>query len=250
MWRFLLAVAALVSVTTGDDSVPSGIRQLFEPRLMASGVRLMRLEKAVGVVHHRIEDAKKVDPQGFLDDLNDRIDHVEAKTDHCDTRREVRCGRDSLECVSTMLLCDGHDDCHNGWDEDHHTCSHGPAVSGNVFVGTAHWTSCLNREDHPVKLTITGTYRPKFFGARIGVRGLVSADFVEGHHEHAEFEVKGFYVFGTKRLALFPKSGQAKREHLGVMCDFVHGNDVTAECRFTHEGSLLDCAHFHVNLQH
>lgn len=66
-----------------------------------------------------------------------------------------------------------------------------------------------------------------------------------------EFEVKGYYVYGKKRLALFPvgSTTTAAKEHLGVVLDFVHGNDVTAEGIFTHEGSLLTAAKFHVTLQ-
>lgn len=253
MWSCLLAVVAVVSLAACDESgpgVPPGFRQLLEPRLLASGIRLARMEKELKELHDRLDKAKKIDPQGFLNDLNDRIDHVEAKKDHCDSRREVRCGRDSLECVSSLLLCDGHKDCHNGWDEDSHTCSPGPAVSGNVFVGTAHWTRCQNRHDHPVKITITGSYKANFFGARLGVRGVVAADFEEHDHEHREFQVRGMYNYGTKRLTLFPQTGEASREHYGVICDFVHGNDETAECTFTSEGTLFPCATFHVNLQH
>lgn len=256
MWSCVLAIVAVASLATAQDvgpaaegGVPAGIRGFLEPRLAATGIRLARLERDVKELHSRIEEAKKIDPQGFIDDLEERIDHVEAKTDHCDSNKEVRCGHDTLECVNTLLLCDGQEDCHNGWDESAKTCSAGPVKSGNTFVGTAHWTSCQNRDDHPVKITITGTYKAKFFGARIGVRGLVSADFVDNEHEHREFEVKGFYVYGKKRLLLFPKTEQAAREHMGVVCDFIHGNDRTAECIFTHEGTLFNCATFHVNLQ-
>lgn len=233
------------------DELPAGARGLIEPRLASSGMRIARLEKAIGELKSRLQDARKVDPEGFLNDLNDRIDHVEAVKDHCDSNKEIRCGHDTLECVNTLLLCDGQKDCHNGWDESDKTCSAGPAKAGNVFTGTASWTSCRNRPDHPIKLTITGTYKANFFGARLGVRGTVSVDFTEEGHEaeHHDFDVRGYYVFGKKRLALFPLSAEVAREHLGVVCDFVHGNDVTAECILTHEGTLLTCAKIHVSLQ-
>lgn len=248
MWNGVIAILAVACVAAGDD----GFRQYLEPRLAASGVRLGRLEKELGDVAKRIADASKIDPQGFIDDLNDRIDHVEAISDHCDSTKEVRCGHDTEECVNTLLLCDGSKDCHNGWDEESKTCSSGPAKPGNVFTGTAEWVACQNRHDHPVKLTITGAAKVSFFGPRLIVRALLAADFVDDpdHPDHREVELKGYYVYGKKRLALFPTGrSKAAREHLGVLCDFVHGNDVTAECLFTHEGSLLTCAKFHATLQ-
>lgn len=247
---------AAVTLAAGDDegvaaAVPGGIRGLIEPRLAASAMRLARLERELTEVHGKIAEAKKVDPEGFLNDLNDRIDHVEAVKDHCDSTRELRCGQDTMECVNTLLLCDGQKDCHNGWDESAKTCSSGPAVAGNIFTGTAHWIACTNHKDHPIKLAITGTYKAKFFGARIGVRGIISVDFTDkDDSSHSDVDVKGYYTFGRKRLVLFPKSGLAQREHLGAVCNFVHGNDSTAECVLTHDGSLIDCAKFHATLQH
>jgi hypothetical protein len=63
-----------------------------------------------------------------------------AITDHCDSTKEVRCGHDTEECVNTLLLCDGQNDCHNGWDEDSKTCS-GKSVNmwiPRVSAATAH----------------------------------------------------------------------------------------------------------------
>lgn len=237
-------------MTAGHEEVQPGLRGFIEPRLGASATRIARLDEQLGELKKKIEEAKKVDPRGFLNDLHERIDHVEAVTDHCDSKKEVRCGYETLECVNTLLLCDGQKDCHNGWDESERTCSAGPAKAGNVFTGTATWVSCRNRQDHPVKITITGTYKANFFGARIGVRARVTADFVDDNEtDHHEFDAKGYYVFGKKRLALFPITEALAREHLGIVCDFVHGNDVTAECTFVSEGSLNPCAKIHVTLQ-
>lgn len=254
MWSSVIAILAVAALAAGEENAPpgAGFRQYFEPRLGASGVRLARLEKELGDLQKQLADAKKIDPQGFIDDLNDRIDHVEAVSDHCDSTKEVRCGHDTEECVNTLLLCDGVNDCHNNWDESPKTCSGGPAKAGNVFTGTATWVSCQNRADHPVKITITGVAKTNFFGPRLLVRGKVAADFVDDDTvDLKEFEVKGLYIYGKKRLTLFPSGTTSKpaKEHLGVVCDFVHGNDVTAECIFTHEGTLLTCAKFHVTLQ-
>lgn len=250
MWSSVIAILAVAALAAADDQGPGvNARQYFEPRLGASGIRLARLEKELGDLKKQLADATKIDPQGFIDDLNDRIDHVEAITDHCDSTKEVRCGHDTEECVNTLLLCDGLSDCHNGWDESAKTCSDGPVKAGNVFTGTATWTSCQNREDHPVKITITTAAKSNYFGARLFVRAKVAAQNVNTYDETG-FDARGFYIYGKKRLLLFPVGkSTATREHLGVVCDFVHGNDVTAECIFTHEGSLLTCAKFHVSLQ-
>lgn len=253
MWSSVIAILAVAALAAGEETAPTGgFRQYFEPRLGASGLRLARLEKELGELATKLTEAKKIDPQGFIDDLNDRIDHVEAVTDHCDSTKEVRCGHDTEECVNTLLLCDGTKDCHNGFDEDAKTCSNGPIKAGNVFAGTATWVSYQNRADHPIKVTITGVAKSSFFGSRLLVRGKVSADFVDDDTaDLKEFEVKGYYVYGKKRLALFPvgSTTTAAKEHLGVVLDFVHGNDITAEGIFTHEGSLLTAAKFHVTLQ-
>lgn len=254
MWSSVIAVLAVASLAAADDQaqgVQGAFRQYLEPRLGASGLRLARLEKELSDLSKRLDDSKKIDPQGFIDDLNDRIDHVEAVTDHCDSAKEVRCGHDTEECVNTLLLCDGQKDCHNGWDESDKTCSAGPAKPGNTFSGTATWVSCRNRHDHPVKLTITGAIKVNYFGSRLLVAARLAADFVDDEEaDHREIELKGYYVYGKKRLALFPADhSESAKEHLGVVCDFVHGNDVSAECQFAHEGTLFPCAKFHATLQ-
>lgn len=234
------------SATFGVSGVLSG---LVQPRLSAAALRLGRLERNLERLRGRIQEAAEIDGQAFIEDINERLDHVEAKTDHCDSEKEIRCGRDTLECVNTLLLCDGRADCHNGYDESDQVCSVGPAVVGNVFTGTAHWTGCRPREDHPVKVTVTQTYKSKFFGARLIVKGIISADFTEGEGEHHEYQGKGYYVYGRKRLVLFPENEEDAKKHLGVVCDFIHGNDKTAECTLASETSLHPCAKFHVTLQ-
>lgn len=256
MWyRVVVVLAAVSAVLCQDQSGPAlfGARGaaagFTEPRLGTAALRLGRIESNLEKLRERINEAAKVDGQAFINDIEDRLDHVEAKTDHCDSDKEIRCGRDTLECVNTLLLCDGNEDCHNGYDESDKVCNAGPAVIGNVFSGTAHWTACRPKHDHPVKVTITQTYKSKFFGARLIVKGIVTSDAAEDEGGHHEYDVKGYYVYGKKRLALFPANADDARLHLGVVCDFVHGNDSTAECTLGSEASLDTCASFHVTLQ-
>jgi hypothetical protein len=81
MWSSVIAILAVAALAAGEETGPqgAGFRQYFEPRLGASGVRLARLEKEIGDLQKQLADAKKIDPQGFIDDLNDRIDHVEGE---------------------------------------------------------------------------------------------------------------------------------------------------------------------------
>lgn len=259
MWyRVVVVLAALSAVRCQDQNAGGGpaafgsrgaAAGFMEPRLGTAAMRLGHIESSLEKLRERINEASKVDGQAFIDDIEERLDHVEAKTDHCDSEKEIRCGRETLECVNTLLLCDGHEDCHNGYDESEHVCDAGPAVIGNVFTGTAHWTSCRPKHDHPIKITITQTYKSKFFGARLIVKGVVTSDAAEDEGGHHEYEAKGYFVYGKKRLVLFPANDDDARQHLGVLCDFVHGNDNTAECKLGSEASLHECASFHVTLQ-
>ncbi len=39
----------------------------------------------------------------------------------CD-RRQFQCGGDQKKCISDLLVCDGSNDCANGYDEDPGVC--------------------------------------------------------------------------------------------------------------------------------
>lgn len=238
-----LVLLAVVCYAAADEG--AGLRALAEPRLAASGVRLARLERTIKHLKQEIEDAAKIDPQGFIDEINARLDAVE-KPPCGGSRKDLRCGRDSVECVSTLLLCDGKEDCHNGWDEDEHVCSPGPIKAGNVFSGTASWTSCRLRKDHPFSLQIVGVLKAKYFGARLGVRGRITADYVEDDHDAVSYEVKGYYVYGKKALVMVPLEDGSRR--MGVVCRWNHGDDERAECHLVQEGSLHECADVFVTL--
>jgi hypothetical protein len=241
----LLAVVCVAAATEPQAAAFPGLRGIVEPRLMASGVRIARLERTLKDLKHEIEEASKVDPAGFVNEINTRLDAVEKG--RCDNPKDLPCGRDSSECVSTLLLCDGKEDCHNAWDEDEHVCSVGPIVAGNVFSGTATWTSCRLRKDHPVSFQITGILKPKFFGARLGVRARLSFDFADDDEDQKYYDVKGYYVFGKKRLVLIPL--EQEESHLGVVCTWNRGDDSRAQCLLVNEATLAECAHFFVHEQ-
>jgi len=214
-----------------------------EPRLGASGIRIMRLEKEIGDLKQRVEDAEKIDPAKFINELENRVTLIEPTI--CPKNR-VQCGPDSRECISTLLMCDGYNDCNNGWDEDQeHVCTDGPIVPGNVFSGHASWESCANAKDHAVSLTIVGVRKAKYFGARYFVRGQVSADFVEVGTK--KYDVKGYYVLGKKTLVLVPLKRTSA--DAALLCQFNHGDDERADCQLGHQATLNVCARAVLTLQ-
>lgn len=246
MLRSILVLAVVYLAAAEDPSGPlPGLRGIIEPRLFSSGIRIARLERVIKDLKGKLDEASKVDPQRFLNEMNTRLDGVENKG-RCENARDVRCGRDSAECISTLVMCDGVEDCHNGWDEDEKTCSRGPIVAGNVFSGTAEWTSCKLRKDHPVSFQISVVLQQKFFGPRLIVRARITADFAEDEGVHS-YETKGYYIFGMKKLVLIPLKQDSSEN--GIVCQWNRGDDSRALCKLVNEATLSECAHFFVHLQ-
>jgi hypothetical protein len=235
-------LAAVVVLTSADNGI---LDKVVEPRLGASGIRIARLESDIAALKSKVDEAAKVDPSGFISEINARLDGIRKKK-VCEGT-ELQCGRDSVECVSPLLLCDGKNDCHNGWDEDDHTCTADGIKAGNVFTGTATWHSCRNRKDHPVTITLVDVLKPKFFGAQLTVRGKVGIDFAEDDEDTHTYDVKGYYTFGKKKLVLTPVD--TTQGDLGVVCKFTFGDNERADCTLAHEATLTKCADLHVNLQ-
>lgn len=251
MWRLLVLLAA--AVLAAADEAPAGgplagMRMAVEPRLGSMGIRIAVMEKHLHDLEHEIDDAAKVDPAGFVEAMHSRLDEIEGPV--CADKHDVYCGRDSVECISSLMLCDGVVDCHNGWDEADSTCSPDQVKAGNVFSGTATWHRCLTRAPHPVQIHITGTYRPDFFRARMGVRANIGVDFIEEEGRHRTVDAKGYYIFGKKYLVLVPRYAHRAPEHLGFVCKFDLGSDEKASCHIVHEATLTECADFHAVLEH
>jgi hypothetical protein len=221
----------------------------MEPRLAVSALRIYQLEQHIEKLKGRIEEARHVDPERFINDMDARLDHLEGN--HCD-KHEFQCGSDGQECISDLFICDGHKDCHNGHDEDKSVCTDAPVKPGNVFTGMIHWTGCLTRDDHPTTLTITGTKRFHYFSARIGVQGIATSSFTDGHGEKHEqrMEVHGGYNYANRRMVLFPAHYGPHAGHLGLACEFAHGDFERADCQLLYEATLHKCAEMHLVLEH
>jgi hypothetical protein len=251
----LLLTVALVGAAVADDSSPVGgglfggrLQGVIEPRMMVNAIRIHDLEKQAEKLRKRIDEAKHVDPERFVNDLSARLEHIEGT--HCD-KKEFQCGSNGQECISDLFVCDGINDCHNGHDEDAAVCSKSAVKPGNVFTGMVHYTDCLTRDDHPVTVRITGTKVFKFFTSRVGVQAVVTSTYKGAHGEEKtrSFDMHGGYNFANHRLVLIPKHAYGKA-HLGLKCEFGHGDNERADCQLLTEASLHECAQVHLALEH
>lgn len=238
MRLLLFVVAGLVAAT-------EAIKIDHNARLFASAMRIQRLHHEVEELDHEIDEAGKIDPFGFIKEMHARLDQVEESK--CEPHY-IQCGWQSFDCVSELLVCDGHSDCQNGWDESEETCSHGPIAAGNVFTGMADWTSCQTWLEHPMSLKITGVVTSKLYTSRLEVTAHVVGD-VPHENIHFEGDLTGYYVYGSKRLILTPVH---RKQHMVVTfsCDFNHGDDKRADCEIGYEASHFKCADVHLHLEH
>jgi hypothetical protein len=251
MWR-LLILSALVALTTAQ--APGGLfggaaAEWAEPRLGATAIRIFQLEHRIDKIKEKLHEAEKHenDPEVIVGELEARVENVEGNG--CG-KRQFQCGGHDRECISDLLVCDGHNDCHNEHDEDEDVCSTAPVKAGNIFAGHVKWISCAVRDDHPFKISITGTRRSKHFTSRVRVAATVSADIEVGadhHHEIKTYVAHGFYNFGTRKLVVFPDDGHFK--HLGLVCEFNLGDNQRARCSLGQVASRKVCATAFVNLQ-
>jgi len=247
----LLILCVLVVCSTQVDEHSGGfgsrIASVMEPRLGVNIARIIQLEKHIEKIRERLEEAKHVDPEQFVDDVTARIHKLEGS--HCE-EKEFQCG-EMEECIHDLFVCDGHNDCHNHYDEDEHVCSTEPVKAGNIFTGMVHWTSCQQREDHVIHINIVSMKRFKYFPGRLVIRAVVESIHDEDGKEVTEkIHVHGGYNFAHRRLVLIPDDEQHEDERLAIRCEFDHGDDERADCEMVFQGSLHKCAEIHVSLEH
>lgn len=257
MLRLLLLSALAVGLVLAhkgddDDDHQRGLGDVFgdvaSPVMVANGLRIISLAKKLERVKDKLKKAEQVDPKRFLDNLRVRVSELEGT--HC-SRRQFQCGGHEQECVSDILVCDGHKDCHNGHDEDKSVCDNIPIKSGHIFSGVSHWHDCLTRNDHVTSIVITQTKRKKFFPSRIWVRAHIESQLEDddGHKVVSGFDAKGYYNFSNRRLNLIPANPHHEHRHLPVTCEFNYGDNERASCNRLLESSLQKCAHLDVHLE-
>nr|4V93_C1 Chain C1, EXTRACELLULAR HEMOGLOBIN LINKER L2 SUBUNIT [Lumbricus terrestris]4V93_C6 Chain C6, EXTRACELLULAR HEMOGLOBIN LINKER L2 SUBUNIT [Lumbricus terrestris]4V93_CD Chain CD, EXTRACELLULAR HEMOGLOBIN LINKER L2 SUBUNIT [Lumbricus terrestris]4V93_CI Chain CI, EXTRACELLULAR HEMOGLOBIN LINKER L2 SUBUNIT [Lumbricus terrestris]4V93_CN Chain CN, EXTRACELLULAR HEMOGLOBIN LINKER L2 SUBUNIT [Lumbricus terrestris]4V93_CS Chain CS, EXTRACELLULAR HEMOGLOBIN LINKER L2 SUBUNIT [Lumbricus terrestris]4V93 len=260
----LLLLSALSGLILADHHQPSGggggsyggggggggpFGRLFsdqlDPRLGANAFLIIRLDRIIEKLRTKLDEAEKIDPEHFVSEIDARVTKIEGT--HCE-KRTFQCGGNEQECISDLLVCDGHKDCHNAHDEDPDVCDTSVVKAGNVFSGTSTWHGCLAREDHVTRITITASKRRKFFTARIWLRALVESE-LERHGENvtSSFNAKGYYNFASRRLILLPTDDHD--DHLAVVCSFNRGDNERAECHRVTEATLHQCADLFVTLE-
>ena len=93
--RLLVSVlaAVLVVAQADDDHRSTGAHERsrhFEPRLLASAMRISRLDHEIEELKHEIEEAEKIDPFGFILEMHDRLDEIEGTVLYCSTLMKNR----------------------------------------------------------------------------------------------------------------------------------------------------------------
>jgi len=246
-------VVLLVGLVVADEESSGGIfggrlAGIAEPRLAANAIRIVQLEQHIEKLKKRIEEAEHVDPQGFLHELQARLDDLE--TTHCGPH-EFQCGSDGQECISDLFICDGHEDCHNNHDEDEDICSAMPVKAGHVLRGMTHWHDCLMREDHLLTLHIVSTRRYKFFPSRVYIRAIITQTYKNHELEEVTTEIAfhGGYNFANKRFRLFREEHGENSPHLALTCDFDSGDAERADCTIDTELTQHECASVHLVLE-
>ena len=74
----VLAVVGALAASTAQADKPAGF-PFVNPRLMASAMRIWRLEREIKQLRHEIDDAEKIDPLGFVLEMHARLDRVEGE---------------------------------------------------------------------------------------------------------------------------------------------------------------------------
>jgi hypothetical protein len=257
---YALVLAALLGVCLAEEDhhghhsrggglLGGHLGGFVEPRLAVSAIRIHQLEQHIERLREKIEEAKHVDPERFVHELDARLNHLEGT--HCEDR-EFQCGHNGQECINDLFMCDGHEDCHNGHDEDDDVCSTDPVKAGNIFTGLAHWKDCQNRDDHLVQLQIISFKRFKFFSARVLVKAILTAIYTDkgGVEKTSKVTLHGGYNFNNRRVLLIPDEHGEHSAHLGLKCEFNLGDDERADCVLLTEASLHECANIHLSLEH
>jgi len=248
----VLLVVLVAGLVVADEGRGGGLREriadMAEPRLAANALRIVQLEQHILKLKKRIEEAEHVDPEGFLHELQARLDDLERS--HCDVH-EFQCGDDGQECISDLFVCDGHDDCHNHHDEHDDVCSSMPVKAGHVLRGMAHWHDCLMREDHLLTVHIVSTKRFKFFQSRVVLTAIITSTYKddEGQEVSKEYQFYGGYNYANKRFRLYPEDPEDDSPHFVFTCDFDSGDAEHADCTIETELTQHECASVHLQLE-
>lgn len=234
MWCILL-LAGLAAAAASDPYK----EKRFEYIVKNQKLHLGYLEKKLYAIEEEFNELSDDVDRKTIRHLKARISNLEEN--HC-TDDQSECPGDVPECVDDLLFCDGEKDCRDGSDEDDDTCSLNITHVGSSYTGLATWTSCEDLPPDHAVVTITAAHRRDYFPSRVWLRGTLSYEIDEKDHVIHTIQLRGYYNFGKREIALGPLPGQ--KPGYGVICDFNLGDDDHADCKIVVPSSLFVCAHF------
>jgi hypothetical protein len=200
--------------------------------------------------HEEEEEEEEHDPEDDYEEIEDRLNRVTARLQHiedelesrldpelkskalslehrvdlleesdCDTKDHYDCGGDDNECVSRLFVCDGHNDCRNGDDEEH--CDL-PTAAGDVFEGHVVFDNCTRRRPETITFTITAVKTTEVYTSLPFVRAVIEIETETDEEElHVSLPTVGYYRFSSQNLVLLPPEDDG----LALVCDF-DGHDL------------------------
>jgi hypothetical protein len=236
----LVGVASCYKEGRGQGQVKSNIH---EYRIRSQNLHIDDILKDVEELE---EEYAKLSPLPEKDEIT----HLKARVrnlEHADCEAgHVPCGGDVPECVNHLFVCDGHDDCKNGHDEDDETCSDEPYKVGSSLAGITTWKDCFTHLPHMTVITITANDKDEHFTPRIGVKAVVSMEVDEHSHLVKSLNLKGYFNRGKRVLVLVPENAADRDTVHGhaIVCRFNLGDDHTADCTIGAIASRHVCATF------
>jgi hypothetical protein len=211
-------------------------------RIKSQNLHIDQLVEAVEKLEEEFGKLSELPDKHTVDGIKARIRNLEDSG--CD-KDHVQCGGDVPECISPLLVCDGHKDCKNGRDEDDYTCSDRPYHVGSTIAGITSWTDCVAHSPHMTVVTITAYEKPEFYTSRVYVKAVVSFEVDEHSHLIQSYGAKGYWNAGKRALVLVPDSEKEQSIYgHAIVCKFNLGSHDEADCKIGTVASKHECATF------
>jgi len=239
----LLFTLMLVALVTATDRRHAARERLHEYRVVNQNLHLDLLEKEIEELEEEFEELTPFPEDEEIDELKARLHNLENDTCDYEEDGEVSCGGDIPQCVSHLFVCDGHEDCDNGHDEDDEVCSDETYQVGATIAGITEWHDCLPHSPHNTVVTITANTKPEAYPSRVYVKAVVSLEVDEDVDLVESYSAKGYWNPGRRALVLIPEDRE--KGVFGLVCRFIFGNNHEADCRIETVASKHECAKFH-----
>jgi hypothetical protein len=173
-----------------------------------------------------------------IEDLEHELDIL--SHDVCTPWKQFSCRLTDHHCISSVLVCDGTEDCENGADEVERHCTVG-TPAGSVWRGNVVYDHCTNRKPQTLEVEIQSVETVPYFPARpqVGAELHVAQQFKE-YDTWAVLHMDGYWQ-PAERAVVFtaPES-----DGLGFTCQFF-GTDVdTCVAHVIREQTFEPCAEF------